>query len=109
MRRAVRSSARGRPRVGALGALARVLLDHIPQVLAEIGRDPTGPRGRGYRSTMTTTPQDPSPDAEPEQPGRLDDPGESPIPGEKRTPGADEDDPEYEHESPRRVHGGEPA
>ena len=39
---------------------------------------------------MTTTPQDPSPDAEPEQPGRLDDPRESPIPGEKRTPGADE-------------------
>jgi hypothetical protein len=58
---------------------------------------------------MTTTPQEPYPDADPEQPPRLNEPGESPIPGEKRTPGADEDDPEYEYESPRRVHGGEPA
>jgi hypothetical protein len=54
---------------------------------------------------MTTTPQEPDPDAEPLDPGQ----GESPIPGEKQTPGADEDDPEYDHESPRRVHGGEPT
>lgn len=62
----------------------------------------------GYHLSMTTTPHDPDPDAtDPVVPHG--DPGESPIPGEKQTPGADEDDPEYEHESPRRVHGGEPT
>jgi hypothetical protein len=56
---------------------------------------------------MVTTPQEPDPNAEPLQPD--DEPQESPIPGEKRTPAADPDDPEYEHESRRRVEGGEPA
>ena len=59
---------------------------------------------------MTTTPQEPDSDSEPLDPGQVTpDHGESPIPGEKQTPGADEDDPEYDHESPRRVHGGEPT
>ncbi len=58
---------------------------------------------------MTTTPQEPAPGEEPGQTDEPVEPGASPIPGEKRTPGADDDDPEYEHESPRRVHGGEPT
>ncbi len=61
------------------------------------------------RGDMTTTPQEPAPGDDVQQPDLTDDTGESPIPGEKRTPGADEDQPEYEHESPRRVHGGEPT
>jgi hypothetical protein len=59
---------------------------------------------------MTTTPQEPDPDSEPLDPGQDDptpDHGEGPIPGEKQTPGTDEDDPEYDHESPRRVQSGE--
>jgi hypothetical protein len=56
---------------------------------------------------MVTTPQEPDPDVEPLEPD--DDPGASPIPGEKQTPGADPDQPEYEHESPQRVEGGEPT
>jgi hypothetical protein len=61
---------------------------------------------------MTTTPQEPDPDAPPvDQPLDPDDggPGASPIPGEKRTPGAEPDDPEYQHESRQRIEGGEPA
>jgi hypothetical protein len=50
---------------------------------------------------MSTSPQEPDPDRERPEP--------SPIPGEKNAPYADEDQPEYEHESPRRVHGGEPS
>ena len=57
---------------------------------------------------MTTTPQEPDPDAPPLETAD-DDAGASPIPGEKQTPGADPDDPEYEHESRQRIEGGEPT
>jgi hypothetical protein len=57
---------------------------------------------------MTTTPQEPDPDQPPLDP-ETDPADTDPIPGEKRTPGADESQPEYEHESPGRVHGGEPT
>jgi hypothetical protein len=50
---------------------------------------------------MSTSPQGPDPDLERPEP--------SPIPGEKDAPYADEDQPDDEHESPRRVHGGEPS
>lgn len=61
----------------------------------------------GYRTAMTTTPQEPVPGDEASV--SADDPGPSPIPGEKQTPAAEPDDPEYEHESRQRVEGGEPA
>ena len=54
---------------------------------------------------MVTTPQEPDPEQEPLDP----EPDRDPIPGEKQTPGAEEGQPEYEHESPGRVHGGEPT
>ena len=57
---------------------------------------------------MTTTPQEPDPDATP-APNGDEEAGASPIPGEKQTPAAEPDDPEYEHESRQRVEGGEPA
>jgi hypothetical protein len=58
---------------------------------------------------MTTTPQEPDPDAEPVRTDDDGEPGASPIPGEKQTPGAEPSDPEYEHESRQRIEGGEPA
>jgi len=58
---------------------------------------------------MTTTPQEPDPDAEPLGTEDEDQGEPSPIPGEKRTPGADPDDPEYDHESRQRIEGGEPT
>jgi hypothetical protein len=60
---------------------------------------------------MTTTPQEPDPDARPVEqlPGNGAGAEPDPIPGEKRTPAAEADDPEYEHESRQRIEGGEPT
>jgi isopentenyl-diphosphate Delta-isomerase len=67
------------------------------------------PTSDGYRRRMTTTPQEPDPDAEPVRTDEIGEPGVSPIPGEKQTPEADPEQPEYEHESRQRIEGGEPS